>query len=149
VNLNSDAGLPAIATVDVLTYKPVLTYTDEPLPAHQPYDYSVDVVTWKHKVQRFMKIEHARRNKILLATDAEGRRLYSLTSSGNLIRVFDVTPATRMKVLARDGHRCVQCGATKSLEIDHIVRYIDGGGNGVDNLRTLCHSCHVKRGGRA
>lgn len=138
-----------IEYVDVMTYKPVYTYTDEPLPAPKPYDYSIEVEFWKAKVQRFMKIEHARRNKMLLAVDSNGNKLYSLTSSGHLSRTSNVTGSTKRKVLDRDGHECVQCGETNNLEIDHIVRYIDGGSNESDNLRTLCHVCHSKRGGRA
>ena len=42
----------------------------------------------------------------------------------------------------RDGNRCVQCGATDSLETDHIIELSRGGSNDFDNLQTLCHECH-------
>lgn len=62
----------------------------------------------------------------------------------------------REKVLERDGYKCVICGMTNE---EHIKKYgriitidhIDGNGrnhniknNNIDNLRTLCLSCHGK-----
>jgi 5-methylcytosine-specific restriction endonuclease McrA len=50
----------------------------------------------------------------------------------------------RRAVLERDGHRCVQCGATEPLNADHIKPFatfpelrLD-----VSNGRTLCEPCH-------
>ena len=55
-----------------------------------------------------------------------------------------IPPATRRAVLARDGHRCriSGCGNTRFLEVHHIVRRAKGGGNGAENLLTICSSCH-------
>lgn len=48
----------------------------------------------------------------------------------------------------RDGHKCVQCGSTRSLEVNHIEPRVGKGygwgcWNHLDNLETLCHDCHV------
>jgi 5-methylcytosine-specific restriction endonuclease McrA len=89
-------------------------------------------------------------NPMLLLVDGEGRQLYRLTSSGNLVRTRKVPKYRRQRVLERDGNACVLCGTSgQDLEVDHIVRYADGGSNQEDNLRTLCRPCHGKRGGRA
>ena len=48
-------------------------------------------------------------------------------------------------VLARDGHRCVACGSSGPLEVDHIVPLAFGGGHAHHNLRTLCRPCHQAR----
>ncbi|KKO80733.1 hypothetical protein WU87_03265 [Corynebacterium minutissimum] len=45
----------------------------------------------------------------------------------------------------RDGHRCVFCGTTENLTLDHIVRYADGGPDAEDNLRVLCMKCNQSR----
>ncbi len=52
----------------------------------------------------------------------------------------------RDAVLARDGHRCVVCGATTQL----VVHHKDGQGRGtshpnnnMDNLETRCRPCHI------
>lgn len=54
----------------------------------------------------------------------------------------------RHKAYLRD-QKCVTCGSTEKLEVNHIVpRNGAGYGRGchhhLENLETLCHSCHVK-----
>ena len=53
--------------------------------------------------------------------------------------------AVRRRVFARDGWRCVLCGRRSALECDH-VRPIEQSGDWFDleNLRTLCRSCHIQ-----
>lgn len=80
--------------------------------------------------------------------DAEGRPLYKLTSGGNIARTLKLTRRRKQQVLERDGHACVLCGSGHWLEIDHIVRYADGGSHDLSNLRTLCTHCHSARGRR-
>lgn len=54
----------------------------------------------------------------------------------------------RKAAVRRDRRRCVTCGSTVKLEVNHIVPR-NGGGYGwgchhhLGNLETLCHSCHV------
>jgi len=45
----------------------------------------------------------------------------------------------------RDGWKCVVCGATNNLEMDHAIALMNGGPNDLTNLYCLCHSCHVKK----
>ena len=57
---------------------------------------------------------------------------------------------TRRLILARDGHRC-QLGIAGiclsiATEVDHIVPRAVGGSDALDNLRSVCHPCHVSRG---
>lgn len=54
--------------------------------------------------------------------------------------------ALRAEVYERDGHQCLQCGATEDLTLDHIVPYSLGGPDTFENLRTLCRSCNSRRG---
>lgn len=55
-----------------------------------------------------------------------------------------IPPRVRAAVLARDRHRCSTpgCRATRFLEVHHVVPRVKGGGNGVENLVTLCARCH-------
>ena len=63
-----------------------------------------------------------------------------------------VPPALRKKVLLRDGHRCVDCGANPAtdpfvtLEVDHRVPVSKGGTNDLTNLQTLCWACNRGKG---
>lgn len=53
--------------------------------------------------------------------------------------------AQRRRILKRDGHKCVWCGETKNLHVDHITPYSAGGSNEDDNLRVLCRACNLSR----
>lgn len=49
----------------------------------------------------------------------------------------------RQRVLNRDGRTCQQCGDTGSpLHVHHVVPIGKGGGNDLENLITVCESCH-------
>ena len=45
-------------------------------------------------------------------------------------------------VKERDGWKCLCCGSTKRLEIDHIIPRYFGGKDDFDNLQTLCKTCN-------
>lgn len=53
-------------------------------------------------------------------------------------------PSEELKraVHIRDGHRCLCCGATRSLHVDHIAPSYVGGSNQLGNLQTLCKTCN-------
>ena len=60
--------------------------------------------------------------------------------------------AQRIRARTRDGHTCSGCGATRSalgreLDVHHIIRFGDfensEEANRIDNLISLCHSCHM------
>jgi 5-methylcytosine-specific restriction endonuclease McrA len=50
--------------------------------------------------------------------------------------------ALRRQVLRRDRWRCQGCGSTSNLEIHHQQFRSHGGLDVLDNLITLCRSCH-------
>jgi 5-methylcytosine-specific restriction endonuclease McrA len=63
----------------------------------------------------------------------------------------------RIKALERDGYRCKKCGMTnqehknkwgRELTVDHIDgkgRYSEEQNNNLENLSTLCLSCHGRK----
>ena len=51
----------------------------------------------------------------------------------------------RNEIYDRDGRKCVQCGATDNLCIDHVYPFVNGGKTERDNLQTLCRSCNSKK----
>jgi len=55
---------------------------------------------------------------------------------------------TRSLVMKRDGYRCLYCGATENLTLDHIMPQSRGGIDSWENLATCCGSCNVKKGNR-
>ncbi|MBU0792065.1 MAG: HNH endonuclease [Gammaproteobacteria bacterium] len=57
-----------------------------------------------------------------------------------------ITQELRDAVLARDGHRCVECGSNKRLCADHVVPESKGGETTLDNLQAMCRPCNSEKG---
>ena len=57
----------------------------------------------------------------------------------------NVSSKTKQEVKSRDGNCCLVCGSTVQLEVDHRIALMNGGDNSVDNLGTLCDSCHNEK----
>jgi 5-methylcytosine-specific restriction enzyme A len=53
----------------------------------------------------------------------------------------------RQMALERDHYRCVRCGRSvdASAPVDHIRAKAKGGADRLDNLETLCASCHSRK----
>lgn len=76
------------------------------------------------------------------------RRWCSQACSDELTRQHDWGWA-RNAAKRRDGQKCVRCGKTHSLEVNHIVPRVGRGygwgcHNHLSNLETLCHWCHLE-----
>ncbi len=51
-----------------------------------------------------------------------------------------------LEILIRYGHKCVNCGHTAVLTIDHIVPIVKGGKHSKENIQPLCQPCNSKKG---
>lgn len=54
----------------------------------------------------------------------------------------------RDQVFLRDGHRCVYCGASERLTLDHVIPVSRGGSNEPTNLATCCAQCNATKQAR-
>lgn len=54
----------------------------------------------------------------------------------------------RAFVYARDAYRCVHCGSSEDLSLDHIHPWSKGGPDTAENLQTLCRSCNSRKGAK-
>lgn len=53
-------------------------------------------------------------------------------------------PELSKRAKERDGYRCAECGTGEGeLNVHHIIPLSQGGPNELDNLITLCRSCHA------
>ena len=79
---------------------------------------------------------------------AKRRRRWCSDECVREFNFFALAGAQQRAVLDRDGKwACCQCGAG-SIEIDHIIPVVEGGGCcGLINLRQLCRRCHAKESG--
>ena len=50
------------------------------------------------------------------------------------------------RIKKRDGNKCLLCGSTSNLTVDHIIPKHRGGHNGESNLQTLCATCNEDKG---
>ena len=80
-----------------------------------------------------------------------GVKQRNISRSNSHIKQNKISPRLRYRVLARDGFRCVLCGASAKeadthLHVDHIIPVSKGGISSIDNLRTLCSECNLGKG---
>jgi 5-methylcytosine-specific restriction endonuclease McrA len=54
-----------------------------------------------------------------------------------------LSPETKRMVLERDGYCCFFCKAKKDLHVHHMIPRSKGGSHDMENLLTVCESCHA------
>ena len=59
-----------------------------------------------------------------------------------------ISASKKVRILLRDGNKCVSCGETENLCMDHIHPISKGGTNDESNLQTLCRSCNSRKGAK-
>lgn len=64
------------------------------------------------------------------------------------VRRVKIPDRVRREVYAADGWRCVVCGTSENLEIDHIMPVSKGGTDERSNLQTMCAHHNRKKGAR-
>ena len=57
-----------------------------------------------------------------------------------------ISASARLKVFRKDAYRCVICGSSEDLSLDHIIPESKGGVSTIDNLQTLCTHCNTVKG---
>jgi hypothetical protein len=81
-------------------------------------------------------IEHAN----LLNLLAREARLVALASARK------VCEDLRQEIFGRDEGRCVYCGATDRLGLDHVIPVTSGGASARFNVVTCCIDCNTSKG---
>lgn len=59
-----------------------------------------------------------------------------------------ISEEIRNRVYDRDGRKCVKCGATEDLCLDHKHPFSKGGKTEESNLQTMCRTCNSKKRAR-
>lgn len=65
---------------------------------------------------------------------------------------FINNPIVREIIFSKDNYKCVQCGSSENLQIDHIMSVLNCFKNKLiyqcnteENLQTLCNSCNASK----
>jgi 5-methylcytosine-specific restriction endonuclease McrA len=91
------------------------------------------------KMRRWRE-ENSERAKLRWRIDRNNQRARRMGCEGVL------TIAEWLMLCALYGGRCVACGRSEELEIDHIVPLEQGGANTRDNTQPLCATCNKVKG---
>ena len=99
------------------------------------------------KQQLHLSLRYDFSSKIVFPSKNKKAKKYYRNASSNYSK------KARRYIFKRDDYKCVLCEKKEGLEIDHIVAVIFGWNNrmslekinNVDNLRTICKSCHSKK----
>jgi 5-methylcytosine-specific restriction endonuclease McrA len=57
-----------------------------------------------------------------------------------------LTTSQWLAILAKYRHRCLRCGSTGSLSMDHVVPISRGGAHSAENVQPLCAPCNSSKG---
>lgn len=96
----------------------------------------------KAAIARRLKERHRKRELEKIVTQ-------ELIDSGELFGEQPKRPPIPREVVdavyRRDGGRCVYCGSTESLQLDHIIPFSKGGATTIENLQLLCQKCNLEK----
>lgn len=96
----------------------------------------------KAAIARRLKERHRKRELEKIVTQ-------ELIDSGELFGEQHKRPPIPREVVdavyRRDGGRCVYCGSTENLQLDHIIPFSKGGATTIENLQLLCQKCNLEK----
>lgn len=96
----------------------------------------------KAAIARKVKERHRKRELEKIVTQ-------ELIDSGELFGEQPKRPPIPREVVdavyRRDGGRCVYCGSTENLQLDHIIPFSKGGATTIENLQLLCQKCNLEK----
>jgi hypothetical protein len=105
-------------------------------------------LTESERIEVFLRVkkavyEEAAELSRLRATVANLEAAIEFQNSGS--HRSPIPEDVKLLVWARDGGRCVRCGAADSLHFDHIIPVVKGGGNSELNIQVLCQACNLRK----
>ncbi len=112
---------------------------------------------WRHKNPDKVKATYPKRELARKAwrerlKDTEEYKLKSVTYASerrerlrNGNNKVKLKPSEVKQIYERDEYKCLACGSSDDLTLDHIVPICKGGFNTLDNLQVLCKTCNCSK----
>ena len=121
-------------------------------------EYLAKMNNWKDEQQKIYQAEREYKERKQIAerikTNQRRRQLekevrQELIDSGELFGDKTKRPRIPKEVVdavwRKDGGRCVYCGSTENIQLDHIIPFSKGGATTVENLQLLCQKCNIEK----
>ena len=99
------------------------------------------------RFDQFRSYHDACQARLMADGDVEAEDVLSPTTEAPSPREPD--EAVKERVKQRCDHRCLACGSTSDLQVDHIKPFWGGGSNDESNLQALCKGCNAAKGTRS
>jgi 5-methylcytosine-specific restriction endonuclease McrA len=118
-------------------------------------DYSfLNTVSWKRAICLIIK-EKAEmlKESTKVIRNSAGEIIFRIPLVIKLIKVIRLiyknkVPFSKRNIMVRDGFKCVYCGTSSHLTIDHVIPASQGGKNIFENCVTACQPCNNQKGNR-
>lgn len=81
---------------------------------------------------------------LILCANVGESKSFGISAGGSMAR-SKIGKSKREAIHQRDRGRCVRCGSTNKLQIDHIIPVSKGGSNDLGNLQLMCSPCNVRK----
>lgn len=117
-------------------------------------DFSfLNTVSWRRGLRLFLtgKSEVLKYgDKVIRCADGSELKIPLVVRLIKVIRMIykNCVPYSKRNIMVRDGHRCMYCGATEKLTIDHMIPASRGGKTSFENCITACQPCNNKKGNK-
>ena len=126
--------------------------------ANMDAEYLAKMNSWEDEQQKIYQAEREckERRQIAERIKTKQRRRQvekevrqELIDSGELFGDKTKRPRIPKEVVdavwRKDGGRCVYCGSTENIQLDHIIPFSKGGASTIENLQLLCQKCNIEK----
>lgn len=139
----------------VLGHRPSRAEWESSSPGFWYTTYTKRFGGWQNACLKFIESKSGL-SKSTAASSSEAVAVPSANSTTEvripIMRKREIPLRMRLRVLHRDGFRCVACGRSPAIEagvvlhVDHILPFASGGETILENLQTLCDKCNLGKG---
>lgn len=76
------------------------------------------------------------------------KRLNEYSCKRNIANKFIQKSDVKSAIFQKYGERCLCCGSSENIVLDHVIPIYNNGKNEIDNLQPLCQMCNSRKGSK-